>query len=88
MDIWKSLEEGYKFPKFVDELGENEDESERNHETTSHIETHVDQENRKQFEWNERVKNSILYVLVYAKFTKVMKCITTKDVWDKIMNYL
>ena len=45
MDIWKLVEEGYEFPKVIDE-------SEENGEISTSKTMNVDPENIKQYEWN------------------------------------
>ena len=72
MDIWKSIEDRYKFPKFIEELEEKDYESEENRETVASKIVSVGPNNRKQNEWNVRVNNTIICGLTDSEFTKVM----------------
>ena len=54
MDVWKSVEDGYEFLKATDELEEND-------ECATSKTVSVDTENRRQYEWNVRAKNVILF---------------------------
>ena len=74
MDLWKSVEDGYEFPKVAEELEENGGATEV---STTKMVT-VDPENRKKSEWNTWEKKVILCELVYDEFTKVMHCIIVK----------
>ena len=78
MDMWKSIEDRYKFPKITDESKQNGDELEENCETTTLKTMIVDPANKKHYEWNVRAKNAILYRLADVEFTKVMHCTTPK----------
>ena len=72
MDIWKSVEDGYEFPK------ETIDESEGTNEHTTSRTTPVDPKNKRQYEWNARENNAILCGITDVEFTKGIQCTATK----------
>ena len=71
MDVWKSVEYGYEFPRAIGE-------SEKNNELTTSRTMSVDPKNRRWYEWNTQEKKDILCGLFDAKFTKLMQFTTEK----------
>ena len=80
MDIWKSVKNGYKFPKVTPVEPEETTEKEY---TIPRI-APVELEDRTLYECNAKEKNEILCGLVDVEFLEVMQCTIAKDIWDNL----